>query len=84
MAHPSRVKELILQNALKEIRKLLVELEKDGKDLRQVRLRNFRRTHFVNCVCTKCKRAEQAGDPNLRGLRELGFKVFFHEEDPEE
>jgi len=79
-----RQRDLILKKAMQEIEKMLKELEKEGKDLSMMKLRRFQKTHHVDCVCPKCKKAEQKNNPRLRGLREYGFKVYVSEDDPEE
>jgi len=49
--------------AMKEIEKMLRELEKEGKDLSLMKMRKFQKTHHIDCVCPKCKRAEQKKIP---------------------
>lgn len=78
-----RLQEYILNQAMKEIRKLLKELELEGKDLKEVKLKKFSKTHHISCICEKCKRAKTTNSPKSRGLREYGFKVYVHEKDPE-
>ncbi|MBU2648308.1 hypothetical protein KKI24_26610 [bacterium] len=77
-------RDLILKMAMKEIEKMLRELEKEGKDLSLMKLRKFQKTHHIDCICAKCKKAEQKKNPRLRGLREYGFKVYVSENDLEE
>lgn len=69
---------------MKEIEKMLRELEKEGKDLSLMKLRKFQKTHHIDCVCPKCQKAEKKNNPRLRGLREYGFKVYVSENDQEE
>lgn len=77
-------RELILKKAMKEIEKLLIDLEKEGKDLTRMRLKKYQKTHNIHCTCAKCGLANQKKDPRLRGLREYGFKVFVAESDAED
>ena len=77
-------RDLILKMAMKEIEKMLRELEKEGKDLSLMKLRKFQKTHHIDCVCSKCTKAEKKNNPRLRGLREYGFKVYVSENDQEE
>ncbi len=69
---------------MKEIEKLLKDLEKEGKDLTRMKLKKYQKTHHIDCKCAKCRQASAKKDPALRGLREFGFKVFVSELDPEE
>lgn len=78
-----RLQEQILQKAMKEIEKLLKELESEGKDLSRVKLKKFSKTHHIQCICPKCTKANKKKEPRLRGLREYGFKVFVDEQDEE-
>jgi len=76
--------DVILQKAMKEIEKLLKELENEGKDLTQMKLKKYQKTHHIDCKCRKCKLANVKKDPSLRGLREFGFKVYVAELDQED
>lgn len=78
-----RLREQILKKAMNEIEKLLLELEKEGKDLATVKLKKFSKTHHIQCICPKCSKANKKKEPRLRGLREYGFKVFVNEQDEE-
>jgi hypothetical protein len=77
-------RDIILKMAMKEVEKMLRELEKEGKDLSLMKLRKFQKTHHIDCVCQKCTLAEKKNNPRLRGLREYGFKVYVSENDLEE
>ncbi|MDT8447460.1 MAG: hypothetical protein RRB13_11265 [bacterium] len=77
-------RELILKRAMKEIEKLLIDLEAEGKDLTKIKLKKYQKTHHIDCSCKKCRAANQKKDPRLRGLREQGFKVFVAESDAED
>ena len=62
---------------------MLIELEREGKDLTLMKLRKYQKTHHIDCVCPKCSKANKKKNPGLRGLREYGFKVFVDENDEE-
>ena len=47
-----------------------------GKDLSNIKLKKFQKTHHINCKCELCTFANTKNDPSLRGLTEDGFKVF--------
>ena len=78
------LKERIVSSALKQIEKMLYELDREGKDLSKIKLKKFQKTHHISCTCSKCKEAEKEKNPRLRGMREYGFKVFVGEDDLEE
>ena len=77
-------REVILKKAMKEIEKLSIAMEKDGKDLTRMKLKKYQKTHHIDCACDKCKLANKKNDPRLRGLREYGFKAFVAETDIED
>ena len=72
---PSR-QEALLQLALKQIENMLREMQKEGKDLSQLKLKKFQKTHHINCTCSRCTEAKEKNNPRLRGLLEDGFKVY--------
>ncbi|MCP4754937.1 MAG: hypothetical protein GY866_29015 [Proteobacteria bacterium] len=80
----TRYHEAILKRAMQEIEKMLLDLEKEGKDLALMKLRKYQKTHHISCVCPKCTKANKKNNPRMRGLREYGFKVFVAEGDYEE
>ncbi len=71
--------DIVIQLALKQIEKMLQEMSSDGKDLRQLKLKKFQKTHHVTCRCQQCQDAKKKNDPRLRGLLEYGFKVYVGE-----
>lgn len=77
------LKDLLIQRAMKEIEKLIKDLESEGKDLRYLKLKKYQKTHHVGCRCAKCSEANRTDDPTKRGLLEVGFKVYVNEMDPE-
>jgi len=76
-------RDLLLKRAMREIERLLVDLEKEGKDISLMKLKKYQKTHHIDCVCAKCTKANKKNNPRMRGLREYGFKVFVSEEDQE-
>ena len=69
-------KEHILFLAMRQVEKLLQEMQNDGKDLSRLKLKKFQKTHFIDCDCKLCDTAKLKKDPHLRGLTEDGFKVY--------
>jgi hypothetical protein len=68
--------EQILALAMRQIEKLLKEMQNDGKDLTHLKLKKFQKTHHIDCKCKLCEVAKIKNDPRLRGLSEDGFKVY--------
>ena len=66
----------ILALVMRQIEKLLKEMQNDGKDLSSLKLKKFQKTHHIDCNCKLCKIAKTKNDPRLRGLSEDGFKVY--------
>ncbi|MGA1597711.1 MAG: hypothetical protein ACO4AU_01565 [bacterium] len=71
-----RQQDQILALALKQIEKMLKEMQGDGKDLTRLKLKKFQKTHHMDCRCGQCAEAKKKNDPRLRGLLEDGFKVY--------
>ena len=67
---------LARERALERIDTALRELQKEGIDLRALRLKRYRKTHLLGCTCPACQQAEKANDPHQRGLLEDGIKVY--------
>ncbi len=72
--------DIVIQLALKQIEKMLIEMTEDGKDLRKLKLKPFQKTHHMDCRCDQCQGAKAKADPRLRGLQEAGFKVYVEED----
>ena len=68
--------EVVIQVALKQIEKMLIEMTTEGKDLTRLKLKRFQKTHHMDCSCDQCREAKSKHDPRLRGLQEDGFKVY--------
>ena len=69
-------KKAIVGLAMKNIEKMLWEMEGDGKDLTKIKLKKYQKTHFSNCTCAQCSEAKRKNNPHLRGLLEDGFKTY--------
>jgi hypothetical protein len=68
--------EQILSLAMRQIEKMLKEMQTSGKDLSLLKLKKFQKTHHIDCKCKLCENAKTKNDPRLRGLLEDGFKVY--------
>ena len=68
--------EQILALAMRQIEKMLKEMQASGKDLSRLKLKKFQKTHHIDCKCKLCENAKTKSDPRLRGLLEDGFKVY--------
>ena len=75
LTSPSQ-QEQIRALAMRQIEKLLKEMQNDGKDLSRLKLKKFQKTHHIDCKCKLCENAKTKNDPRLRGLLEDGFKVY--------
>ena len=63
---------------MRQIKKLLKEMQNDGKDLSSLKLKKFQKTHHIDCSCKLCEIAKSKNDVRLRGLSEDGFKVYIN------
>ena len=61
---------------MRQIEKMLKEMQTNGKDLSRLKLKKFQKTHHIDCKCKLCENAKTKSDPRLRGLLEDGFKVY--------
>ena len=68
--------EQILSLAMRQIEKMLKEMQTSGKDLSRLKRKKFQKTHHIDCKCKLCENAKTKNDPRLRGLLEDGFKVY--------
>ena len=75
-----RHNDALIELALKPIRKLLEEMQAEGKDLTKLKLKRFQKTHHISCWCEQCRQAKAKNDLRLRGLLEEGFKVYLGED----
>ncbi|MBS1254259.1 MAG: hypothetical protein MAG581_00048 [Deltaproteobacteria bacterium] len=69
-------RDRILALAMRQIEKMLKDMQNDGKDLSHLKLKKFQKTHHIDCKCKLCEEAKRKNDPRLRGLIEDGFKVY--------
>ena len=74
----------MLEIAMKQVEKALKEMLDAGKNLENLKIKKFQKTHYTNCVCTKCLTAKRNKDPHKRGLLEDGYKVYVEVADEEE
>jgi len=77
-------KQAVLDLAMKQVEKVLRELQNDGKDLTRLKLKKYQKTHFTTCNCPQCLDAERKNEPRLRGILEDGFKVYVGVGSPDE
>ena len=68
--------EQLLSMAMRQIEKMLREMQSNGNDLSRLKLKKFQKTHHIDCKCKLCENAKTKNDPHLRGLLEDGFKVY--------
>ena len=66
----------VLELAVQRVEKVLREMQKDGKDLAQLRIKKYQKTHYTTCHCAQCLEARRGNDPHKRGLLEDGYKVY--------
>ena len=69
-------RQQILSLAMRQIEKMLKEMQNSGKDLSRLKIKKFQKTHHIDCKCKLCENAKTKNDPRLRGLLEDGFKVY--------
>ena len=69
-------KKAVLELAMKQVERILKEMQKDGMDLTQLKFKKYQKTHYTNCACPQCLEAKRSKDPHLRGLLEDGYKVY--------
>ena len=74
----------VRERAMKQVERILQELQDDGKDLTQLKFKKYQKTHYTTCRCAQCLEAKRAHDPHKRGLLEDGYKVYVGVGDAEE
>jgi hypothetical protein len=72
-------KKAVIERAMKQVEKMLRDMQDDGKDIAKLKLRKYQKTHFTTCTCSQCLEAKRRNNPHLRGLLEDGFKVYVGE-----
>ena len=50
--------EQILSLAMRQIEKMLKEMQTSGKDLSRLKLKKFQKTHHIDCKCKLCENAK--------------------------
>ncbi|HEX7926920.1 MAG TPA: hypothetical protein VF678_04955 [bacterium] len=74
-------KQAILKLAMKQVEKVLRDMQDNGQDLAKLKIKKYQKTHFTNCTCSQCREAERKRNPHLRGILEDGYKVYVGEGD---
>jgi hypothetical protein len=77
-------KKAVLERAMKQVEKMLRDMQDGGMDVEKLKLKKYQKTHFTNCTCPQCVEANRKHDPHLRGILEDGYKVFVGEDSPGE
>ena len=54
-----RHNEQILALAMRQIEKMLQEMQNEGKDLSRLKLKKFQKTHHIDCRCGMCVEAKK-------------------------
>ena len=52
-----RIQEQLLALALRQIEKMLKEMQKEGKELTRLKLQRFQKTHHIDWTCEQCATA---------------------------
>lgn len=73
----------VLEMAMKQVERVLKEMLDEGKNLEGLKFKKYQKTHYTNCVCTKCLQAKRSKDPHQRGLLEDGYKIYLEVADAE-
>jgi hypothetical protein len=69
-------KKAVLERAMKQVERVLREMEKTGQDLSQLKIKKYQKTHYTNCHCAQCLEAQRTKNPHKRGLLEDGYKLY--------
>ena len=72
-------KQALIELAMKQVEKVLRDMQDEGADLTKLRIKKYQKTHYTNCVCPLCNEAKRKNNPHLRGILEDGYKVFVGE-----
>ena len=51
--------ERILAMAMRQIEKMLKDMQSEGKDLSRLKLKKFQKTHHIDCKCKLCEEAKK-------------------------
>ena len=74
----------VLELAVKQVERVLREMQKDGKDLSALKIKKYQKTHYTTCTCAQCLEAKRLKNPHRRGLLEDGFKLYLGPGEPGE
>lgn len=77
-------KRVLREEALKQIEKVLKEMQGKGMDLASLKIKKYQKTHYTTCTCAKCLEANRTKDPHKRGLMEDGYKLYLEVGDENE
>ena len=77
-------KKALLELAMKQVEQVLREMQDSGKDLAQLKLKKYQKTHYTNCTCPQCLEAKRLKNPHKRGLLEDGYKLYVGPGEPGE
>ena len=69
-------KKAVRELAMKQVEKILKEMQNDGMDLTRLKFKKYQKTHYTTCACSQCVEAKRSKDPHKRGLLEDGYKVY--------
>ena len=72
-------KKAVLERAMKQVEKMLRDMQDQELDIEKLKLKKYQKTHFTNCTCPQCTDAKRKNNPHLRGILEDGFKVYVGE-----
>ena len=71
--------KVVLEMAMKQVEKVLREMQKSGMDLEKLKIKKYQKTHYTSCTCAQCLEANRLKNPHKRGILEEGYKVFLGE-----
>lgn len=77
--HRDPRKQAVLERALKQVEKVLRDMQDEGVDLTKLKIKKYQKTHYTTCTCPQCREAERKRNPHLRGILEDGYKVYVGE-----
>jgi len=72
-------KRAVIEMAMKQVEKVLKEMQDDGLDLTRLKFKKYQKTHYTTCSCAQCREAHRKGDPHQRGILEDGYKFYVGE-----
>ena len=52
----------VLERAMKQVETVLREMQKEGKDLIQLKFKKYQKTHYTDCHCAQCLEAKRLND----------------------